>query len=309
MLAIIIPYYKLTFFEAALQSLANQTDKRFKVYIGDDASPENPMDLLEKYNGKFDFVYHRFDTNFGGTSLTKQWERCIALSGNEEWIMILGDDDVLNENVIRDFYSNKDEIDDLNIDVVRFSTMTIDENDNKISKTFIHPKIENAVDSLMRKLKNLTRNSLSEYVFRKVKFCYYSFKDFPSGLFSDDILILEHTSFKNIFTINSSVVEIRKSKFNLSGSGLKINKRFKAILQFYQTLLTVLNEKFNKEQIAYIEYKLEREVFNHRKISIIVFLIKYYFISFKFLKLIRLLIKIIIKIPKLIYLKLTKHRE
>ncbi|OOV29296.1 hypothetical protein BXU11_05095 [Flavobacterium sp. LM5] len=95
MLAIIIPYYKLTFFEATLQSLAAQTCQDFKVYIGDDASPENPAMLLEKYKGKFDFVYHRFATNLGGTSLTKQWERCITLSGNEEWLMILGDDDVL----------------------------------------------------------------------------------------------------------------------------------------------------------------------------------------------------------------------
>ena len=42
MLAIVIPYYKLTFFEATLQSLADQTDKRFMVYIGDDASLESP---------------------------------------------------------------------------------------------------------------------------------------------------------------------------------------------------------------------------------------------------------------------------
>ena len=47
MLAIVIPYFKLTFFEETLQSLANQTDQRFKVYIGDDASLENPSDLLE----------------------------------------------------------------------------------------------------------------------------------------------------------------------------------------------------------------------------------------------------------------------
>jgi glycosyltransferase involved in cell wall biosynthesis len=71
MLAIIIPYYKLTFFEATLQSLAHQIDKRFKVYIGDDASPEDPSELLEKYQGKFDFVYHRFDSNLGGISLTQ----------------------------------------------------------------------------------------------------------------------------------------------------------------------------------------------------------------------------------------------
>ena len=49
MLAIIIPYYKLTFFEATLQSLARQTNQQFKVYIGDDGSPENPLILLEKY--------------------------------------------------------------------------------------------------------------------------------------------------------------------------------------------------------------------------------------------------------------------
>ena len=66
MLAIIIPFYKLTYFEETLQSLANQTDKRFKVYIGDDSSPENPLDLLGKFKEKFDFVYYKFDKNVGG---------------------------------------------------------------------------------------------------------------------------------------------------------------------------------------------------------------------------------------------------
>ena len=55
MLAIVIPYYKLTFFEATLNSLANQTDQRFKVYIGDDASKEDTTIILEKYKGKFNY--------------------------------------------------------------------------------------------------------------------------------------------------------------------------------------------------------------------------------------------------------------
>jgi len=38
MLAIVIPYYKRTFFEETLQSLAKQTDKRFVVYVGDDTN-------------------------------------------------------------------------------------------------------------------------------------------------------------------------------------------------------------------------------------------------------------------------------
>ena len=49
MLAIVIPYYKHFFFDATLASLSIQTNMHFKVYIGDDASPESPNDLLEKY--------------------------------------------------------------------------------------------------------------------------------------------------------------------------------------------------------------------------------------------------------------------
>jgi hypothetical protein len=61
-------------------------------------------DLLERYKGKLNLRYHRFESNLGGISLVRQWERCIALSNNEE-LMILGDDDILGDNVVESFYS------------------------------------------------------------------------------------------------------------------------------------------------------------------------------------------------------------
>lgn len=167
MLAIVIPYYKLTFFEATLESLASQTDQRFKVYIGDDASAENPSGLLEHYKGKFDFEYHRFKENLGGVSLTKQWERCIALSGNEEWLMILGDDDYLDENVIASWYKHYNSFcNDSNI--IRFATKIVNEVSVVISNAFLHPEFETAGDSWYRKFKGQTRSSLSEYIFKRV---------------------------------------------------------------------------------------------------------------------------------------------
>jgi glycosyltransferase involved in cell wall biosynthesis len=39
-LAIIVPAFRVRFLERTLQSLAAQTDRRFRVYVGDDASPE-----------------------------------------------------------------------------------------------------------------------------------------------------------------------------------------------------------------------------------------------------------------------------
>ena len=83
MLAIIIPYFKINFFEKTLESLAQQTDQRFQVYIGDDASPVPPTELLENYQGKFSFTYRRFTENLGSISLAKQWERCIAMMQEE----------------------------------------------------------------------------------------------------------------------------------------------------------------------------------------------------------------------------------
>ncbi|MBS7255480.1 glycosyltransferase family 2 protein [Flavobacterium branchiicola] len=243
-LSIVIPFYKLTFFESTLKSLSEQTDKRFKVYIGDDASPEDPSALLGKYVGKFNFTYHRFDTNLGGTSLTQQWERCIDLSENEEWIMILGDDDVLDINFVEAFYENIAEVVSHKILVIRYATIKIDESGNFISNLYCHPKIENSVDFIFRK----TRSSLSEYIFFKDKLIRVGFKNFPLGWHSDQLAILEVSDFKDIFTINHALVFIRHSFLSISGarSNLKI-KRIATVKYFYY-LANSKRKKFNIEQ-------------------------------------------------------------
>ena len=138
-IAIIIPFFKINFFEKTLESLAQQTDKRFRVYIGDDASPDSPEKLLEKYQGKFNFTYKKFNDNLGSISLVKQWERCIDMMKDEEWFMILGDDDVLGDNVVEEFYKNLSEI-EKKAHVVRFSSVLINEKDEPISQEYHHPQ-------------------------------------------------------------------------------------------------------------------------------------------------------------------------
>jgi hypothetical protein len=247
MLAIIIPYYKLTFFEATLQSLASQTDQRFKVYIGNDESPESPSILLEKYKGKFDFEYHRFETNLGGTSLTNQWERCIALSGNEVWIMILGDDDVLGKNVVEEFWKYLPEIEKEEINVVRYATQKTDKGGKTISEIYYHPTIEKATDFLFRD----SRSSLSEYVFKRAKVNEIGFRNFPLAWFSDIFAILEFSGFRNIFTINSAIVNIRISKLSISGSDMHNKDKATATFLYYYYLLCNRHkfERFQKKKL------------------------------------------------------------
>lgn len=264
MLAIVIPYYKINFFEVALDSLADQTNKQFKVYIGDDASPDNPAILLEKYKNKIDFVYQRFEHNLGGTSLVQQWNRCLNLCHNEEWVMILGDDDVLENNCIDAFYTNLKEIKDLNTSVIRFATQVIDEEGAAISKVHQHPKTELAVDFLLRKFKGGTRSSLSEYILKKELVDSIQFKDFPLAWSSDTLAIVEFSNGKNIYTINDALVYFRLSDKNITGLGDSIKKN-KSWFQFYSYLLSSYGKEYPKELIAVLFDRLEKAQLNNKK--------------------------------------------
>ncbi|WP_300977082.1 glycosyltransferase family A protein [Flavobacterium sp.] len=262
MLAIIIPYYKLTFFEATLKSLAAQTCQDFKVYIGDDASTEDPSMLLEKYKGKFDFVYHRFVTNLGGTSLTQQWERCIALSGNEDWLMILGDDDVLGNTIVEEFYKNLAAIEGELIKTVRFATQIIDAKGELISDVYVHPTLEKTTDFLARKFSKQTRSSLSEYIFNASVVFKTGFRNFPLAWHADDMAVLEFTGFEYCFSINEGLVYVRLSGISLTGDGSLGSLKNGATFDFCKVLFDEYSQKFSVEQKAILLKKLEIAFWN-----------------------------------------------
>lgn len=295
MLAIVIPYYKLTFFEATLESLVNQTHKRFKVYIGDDASPEDPVVLLEKYKGMLDFRYHRFENNLGGISLTQQWEQCIALSGDEEWVMILGDDDVLGENVVEEFYRNLPELETLT-NVVRFSTCKIDAKGLLISPEYIHPIIEYSTDFFFRNV----RSSLSEYIHRKTQITQIGFKDFPLGWQSDVLAVLEFSNFKNVYSINDAKVLIRITELSISGKQENIKLKYKAVFNFYYYLITNRLNFFNKKQKKKLFSRINKSYLNDKKNSVYFLkLTKFYLSNFLFINYFNFLKSILLNIFKI----------
>lgn len=248
MLAIVIPYYKINFFESTLLSLVDQTDQRFKVYIGDDASQESPLVLLEKYKGQFDFSYHRFEDNLGGTSLVRQWDRCIALSDGEEWLMILGDDDSLSTTCIEDFYLNLDEINRNNCRVIRYASIVNDVVQRKQSPFYRHPKFENATDFFYKCLTNKTRSSLSEYIFRNEAYLKYKFHDYDLAWYADDRAWLEFSNFGLIYTINSSHLSIGLSEENISRATYKIEIKQQVKVAFFKEFVLKNLFKFKRKQ-------------------------------------------------------------
>lgn len=261
MLAIVIPYYKFAFFEAVLESLANQTSKHFRVYIGDDASPENPSELLKKYKEQFDYVYHHFEENLGSISLVKQWDRCIALSGEEQWLMILGDDDVLSSTCVEDFYNCKEVIEKNKCNVIRYSTIEIDKNNRQISKEYVHPTFEKATDFFYRRIRNKTRSSLSEYVFNREVYNRYRFFNYDLAWYSDDRAWLEFSESNFIYSINSSQVKFRLSSENISRINYKEKEKKTVKVQFFSFLIFNFLSNFNREQRRYLLLHYEQMIY------------------------------------------------
>lgn len=264
-LAIVIPYYKIDFFKETLDSLANQTNKNFKVYIGNDASLNNPSELLLKYRTHFDFEYFEFQENFGSKSLVNQWHRCINLAKEEEWLMVLCDDDIITTNYIEAFHNNINEISNSNVQVIRYASQVIDENNNSLSVIVNHPKIENAVDFLFRKLKGGTRSTLSEYIFKRKMLLEIRFKNLPLAWYSDLLGVLEFSHYGTIYTINEALLKFRLSGVNITSKTDDHVLKNEATFQFYYYLLTDKKSHFNKEQNAVLMDKLEKTILDNKK--------------------------------------------
>lgn len=265
MLAIIIPYFKIDFFEKTLSSLAQQTDQRFQVYIGDDASPVPPTELLEKYQGKFSFTYKRFKDNLGSISLVKQWERCIAMMQEEEWFMILGDDDVLGENVVETFYKNLPEI-EKTAHVVRCSSVLINEKDEPISQEYHHSQLESAIESYCKKLRGESRSSLSEYIFRKESYNTFGFKDYALAWTTDDRAVIDLSQNKPIFSI-SALVKVRMSDQNITGKKDNLQPKILARLQSTKEILEDYALQLTLEQKKILFSVYENQLYRVETVS------------------------------------------
>lgn len=262
-LAIVIPYYKFDFFKENLDSLANQTNKNFTVYIGNDASPNNPEELLVTYQNKLNIVYKKFTDNLGSKSLVEQWNRCLDLVQDENWIMILGDDDVLSENVVATFYSDVEA--NSNTNVFRFATQVIDEKSNQTSSVFTHPKQENGFEFLERKLKGETRSSLSEYIFNKAELFKFGIKDLPLAWYSDMLLVVELGIKKPIISINESIVFFRNSGINITSKKDNLVKKNEATFAFYFYLIRNYKNVIVTSFLDVLYFKLEKTILDNKK--------------------------------------------
>lgn len=226
MLAIVIPYYKKTFFRETMESIAAQTCKDLVLYIGDDASPENPIDIIEDYKDKIDIVYHRFNENLGGKDLVSQWDRCINMTQGEDWIWLFSDDDTMENTCVEEFYSVLKDYSDARIMRYKKKFCNIVQG-TSFSSTY-KKGFSYFSDFVLDGL-DLTGNhvTMPEFLFHRSLYKKYGIINVPLAWGSDKITYLQYVFDSGIIYNLSACVEYRYSDRNISANKEQEQKKIK----------------------------------------------------------------------------------
>ncbi|NEU06798.1 glycosyltransferase [Flavihumibacter sp. R14] len=242
-LAIVIPYFKKSHFEETLVSINNQTDSRFKLYIGNDNSPDSPVDLINKtFNENERILYRNFTSNLGSSSLTRQWERCIDLA-DEEYIWLFSDDDIMPEDAVERFY--KMLADHSSGDLFRYNVQIINERNDVIYPVSQHPPHETAYSFLNRRLNGETISTACEYIFsKKIYSTCNGFVEFPLAWASDDATWLNYSIEKGIYSIPGPCVSWRMGGNNISSKNNNYKKKAIACINF----IAFVSSKFHVKE-------------------------------------------------------------
>ena len=266
-LAVLIPYYKKDFFDDTLKSLANQTDKRFNVYITDDCSPSSPDDVIDKYKEKINIVYKRYTNNLGRIDLVGHWNRSLELIQDEDWILVLPDDDIVSENVVEEFYKNLNNVDKYNIKVFRFPVVKLDKNGNIINRDLNkQPKIETNIDFYERVVRGKAGASLGDNIFHKRSLLKYGgFVNFPKGWGSDHATILKVSQEGSIYFLYKAKLYFRMSGMNISSNNKDSVIKLGARILFVKWLKEnedIFPSKFSEDFYKFFYWKAEYYILN-----------------------------------------------
>lgn len=219
-LAIIIPAYKATFLGETLESIANQTDKRFTLYIGNDNSPYDIESIIDKYRNRINIIYKRFNENLGGKDLVAQWERCISMTKGEPYIWLFSDDDIMDKKCVELFNCLEEDIKDNSL--CHYNIKMIDDIEGGHIKDLpLFPAKMSVGEYLEAKLRGKVMSYVVEFIFpRKLYNKVGGFQKFDLAWGSDFMTWLKMAAIaKNgIVTIGTkeNFVNWRKSNENIS---------------------------------------------------------------------------------------------
>ncbi|MCH5175522.1 MAG: glycosyltransferase [Prevotellaceae bacterium] len=159
--SITIPAYKSAFLQEAIESCLAQTYKDFELIIVDDASPEDIIGIV----GRFDddrIRYYRNEKNCGAIDVVDNWNICLSYARGE-YIICMGDDDRLPPCCLEEYARMIEEYPEIGL--LHGWTEIIDEHSKIVELSAPRPLWESAYSVAWNRWENRHHQYIGDWCF------------------------------------------------------------------------------------------------------------------------------------------------
>lgn len=217
-LAVVVPFWKPKYFGELLSALAAQSYKRFTVYVGNDGSAASPSHIIGCFRSVLDIRYHRFGTRLGHIDLAGQWNRCVGISGEEEWLWVVPDDDLPSSNCVAAIHEAMEIADQVGANLIHLPFVEADRDGRSLHAPHVWPRTMNIAPFYLSQVRGDAPGlALGNVVFRRKAFdAAGGFVSFPQGWGSDHATALAVAAGGPIVSIRDAFVAFRMSGENIS---------------------------------------------------------------------------------------------
>src|SRR5690606_27048657 len=184
--------------------------------------------------------YYKNDINVGALNLVDNWNKCLSLAVGE-FVVIMGDDDLLDRDFLKEFSSLISEYPDL--DVYHCRSKIINDAGETLMLTPSCPSYEKVYDSIWHRLQQFRSNYISDYMYRTNTLRERGgFYFLPLAWGSDDITAFIATAERGIAHSNRPVFYYRSNNLSITSTGNELEK-MNANLGYESWLAAFLHQK------------------------------------------------------------------
>lgn len=214
--SICIPAYKSSFLTECIVSILDQSVKDFELIVLNDCSPQPVEEIVRSFSDPR-IQYFSNEKNVGAYHLVSNWNKCLSLASGE-FFLIMGDDDRLHPDFLKEFSDLIGKFPNLNVYHCR--SKIINDAGDIIRLTPALPTHEYVFDSIWQRLEQLRSNFISDYVYRTESLrTQGGFFDLPLAWGSDDITAFIASREGGIAHTNRPVFEYRSNAQSITSTG------------------------------------------------------------------------------------------
>ena len=220
--SILIPAYKIQFLKDCIDSVLSQTYDNFELIIVDDASPQDLFSVVSHYNDSR-IRYYRNEVGFGALNVVGNWNKCLEYASGD-YVICMGDDDMLTTSCLDDYYSLIKKYPDLNVYHTR--TILIDEKSQICDIQEQRPEFETGYSLWWHRWNGRLKQYIGDFLYRRIHLVEQGgFYNLPLAWASDDITAVRAALPLGIANCQKPGFQYRVSSVTISSSS---NERIKA---------------------------------------------------------------------------------